>query len=147
MVMNREMRRASEREGRRLQKYKWSEFKDVTEEAIQKHLYFDPESKFSPDYVFQNNKYIVMCFKNSWRKGNYYTKVMCRRSDSAPIYSWNDLYRIKNEIFGEEIEAVQFMPKKSELVDDANLYWFWIEGNSKLVGLDKALEKIKDGHE
>jgi len=35
MVMNREMRRASEREGRRLQKYDWSEFKDVTKEAIQ----------------------------------------------------------------------------------------------------------------
>jgi hypothetical protein len=52
---------------------------------------------------------------------------MVRRSDSEPIYSWNDLYRIKNEIFGAEVEAIQFMPKVSELVDDANLYWFYIE--------------------
>ncbi len=49
-----------------------------------------------------------------------------RLSDSAPIYSWSDMQRIKNEIFGEEVEALQMFPKESELVDVANLYWMWV---------------------
>jgi len=127
--MNREMRRASEKEGRRLQKLGWDDFQDVTEEAIKRHLILnrDPFRAKFPDTVYRNNKYIVQVFKNVVRKGRNYIKVMIRRSDSEPIYSWQDMYRIKNEIFGEEVEAIQFFPKKSELVDVANLYWFWIE--------------------
>lgn len=125
--MNREMRRVSEREGRKRQAMPWDTFKNVTTEAIERHRILNKESNFRPDIVYQNNKYIVQVFRQVKRKGNVYTKVMIRRSDAEPIYSWNDLYRIKNEIFGEETEAIQFMPPKSELVDDANLYWFWIE--------------------
>lgn len=125
--MNREMRRISEKEGRRLQKLPWNEFQDVTEEAINKHKYLGGLESFRPNKVYQNNKYIVQVFMNVERKGKFYHKVMVRRSDSAPIYSWNDLFKIKNEVFGNEVEAIQFMPKVSELVDDANLYWFWIE--------------------
>ena len=127
--MNREMRRASEKEGRRIQKLGWDEFQDVTEEAIKRHLILnrDPFRKKFPDKVYRNNKYIVQAYRDVERKGRNYIKVMIRRSDSEPIYSWQDMYRIKNEIFGEEVEAIQFFPKRSELVDVANLYWFWIE--------------------
>lgn len=127
--MNREMRRASEKEGRRLQKLGWDEFQDVTEEAIKRHLILnrDPLRGRFADKVYKNNKYIVQVFRGVVRKGRNYIKVMIRRSDSEPIYSWQDMYRIKNEVFGEEVEAIQFFPKKSELVDVANLYWFWIE--------------------
>lgn len=127
--MNRAMRRASEKEGRRLQKQEWNEFKDVTIEAIKKHWKFNPESKFRPDAVYQNNKFIVQIFVSQIRNGRRYKKIMIRRSDSEPIYSWQDLFRIKNELFGEEKEAIQFFPKKSELIDQANLYWLWIEEN------------------
>lgn len=125
--MNRQMRRASLAEGRRLQKKDWNNFQDVTQEAIDKHRMLGGNPNFKPGAVYQNNKYIVQTFLSVERKGKYYTKVMVRRSDSAPIYSWNDLYRIKNEIFGEETEAIQFMPPLSELTDVANLYWFYIE--------------------
>jgi hypothetical protein len=124
--MNRAMRKASEAEGRRLQKLPWNEFRDVTEEAILKHLLFSG-NYFPVDKVFQNNKYIVQVFYHNKIKNKNMTKVMCRRSDGKPICSWSDLFRIKNEIFGEEIEAIQFLPKKSELIDEANLYWFFIE--------------------
>ena len=127
--MNREMRRASEKEGRRLQKLGWDDFQDVTEEATKIHLLLskDPCRGRFPDIVIRNNKYIVQVFNNVERKGVSYVKAMIRRSDSEPVYSWQDIFRIKNEIFGEEVEAIQFFPKKSELVDVANLYWFWIE--------------------
>ncbi len=125
--MNRHQRRASESVARKMQRKEWDAFKDVTIEAMEKHRFFNPDMKsFKPDFVFQNNKYVVFVQENQIRNDTKYLKVMCRRNDAQPVYSWNDLYRIKNELFGEETEAVQFMPPKSELCDVANLYWFWI---------------------
>jgi hypothetical protein len=123
--MNRAMRKASEAEGRRLQKLPWNKLEDVTVEARAKHLMFG--GKFFPvDKVYQNHKYIVLVFYHDTSKGKLMTKVMVRRSDGQAICNWQDLYRIKNEIFGEETEAIQYLPKKSELTDVANLYWFFI---------------------
>lgn len=127
MNMNRQMRRLSLQAGRQAQSKEWNEFKDVTVMSMSNYRASKPDSTFNPSKVFQNNKYIVFVFRNHLRDGKFYDKVMVRRSDAEPIYSWNDLYRIKNELFGPEIEAVQFMPKVSELVDDANLYWFFVE--------------------
>ena len=129
--MNRQMRRASEANGRRMQIMPWEVFKDVTTEAIERHRLLSPGSKFIVDRVYQNPKYIVQCFYGRDIFGKPATKAMIRRSDGAAIYSWSDMFRIKNEIFGDEAEAVQMFPKKSELVDEANLYWLWvIEGES-----------------
>lgn len=120
------MRRASNWNGRRMQNLDWNEFEDVTQKVLESRT-FENKRTFLPDKVYQNNKYIVFINNNNFRNGKYYTRVMVRRSDSQAIYSWQDLYRIKNELFGEEVEAIQIMPKVSDLVDDANLYWFFIE--------------------
>lgn len=129
--MNRKMRRMSEAEGKRRQKKEWNEFQDVIQEAIKRHLLFNPDSTFRPDRVFMNNRYIVQVFTNKMRNFKLYDKILIRRSDSKPIYSWQDLFRIKNEIFGPEVEAIQFFPPVSKLVDEANLYWLWIEVKNK----------------
>lgn len=39
---------------------------------------------------------------------------------------WSEKQRIKNEIFGEEKQAIEFFPKQSELIDEANMYHLWI---------------------
>lgn len=126
-MMNRKMRRLSQANGRRMQKLDWNAFKDVTDESIKKSKALHPERRNFPNQVFQNNKYIVQVFWDVDRKGRLYDKAMIRRSDAKPIYSWQDLYRIKNEIFGDEVEAIQYFPAKSELTDVANLYWMFIE--------------------
>jgi hypothetical protein len=123
------MRKASEAEGRRLQKLPWNKFEDVTSEAKRKHFILGGTT-WPVDKVYQNNKYIVQVFYNDISKGRQMTRVMVRRSDGAAICNWQDLFRLKNEIFGEEIEAIQYLPKKSELTDVANLYWFFIEEKS-----------------
>lgn len=135
--MNRKMRRLSEAEGKRKQKKEWDQFKDVTQEAIKKHLLLKPDSAFRPDRVFVNNRYIVQVFTNKLRDFKLYDKILIRRSDSKPIYSWQDLFRIKNEIFGPEVEAIQFFPPVSKLVDEANLYWLWIKVENKEVQISK----------
>lgn len=127
--MNRKQRLASLAEGKRLQKLPFNEFKDVTDFANKRHRQLNPLSDYCPDKVWQNNHYIVQIFYNNKRKGKLYTKAMICRSDSQPLINWQDIYRIKNEIFGEEQEAIQFLPPKSELIDVANLYWIYIETN------------------
>lgn len=130
-LVNRKQRREFDKkslsEGRRKQKLGWDEFKNVTKTAIEKHLALNPTSDFRPDFVWQNNKYIVQVFLGIQRKNRTYDKAMIRRPDARPIDSWSDLQRVKNEIFGPEIEAIQFFPPQSELIDDANLYWLFIE--------------------
>lgn len=125
MSMTRQMRRASKSEGKRLQALEWNDFEDVTTEAIQRHQLFDQNSKFKPDRVWKNNKFVVQEFWDRNFIGHRCTKAMIRRCDSQPIYSWYDLQRLKNEIFGEETMAIQAFPPQGDLVDDANIYWLW----------------------
>jgi len=52
---------------------------------------------------------------------------MCvvRRDRSSPR-DWRDLQRIKNEIMGEEREAVEVYPRESRLVDTMNASHLWV---------------------
>lgn len=125
--MNRKQRLASQSVGRKMMKLPFDEFKNITDYANNKHKILNPNSNHQPDKTYQNNHYSVQLFFNYERKGKFYTKAMIRRNDGKPLTSWNDLFRIKNEIFGEEKEAIQFLPPKSELIDVANLYWIYIE--------------------
>lgn len=52
-------------------------------------------------------------------------RVMVRTHDSRRIH-WSELQRIKNELFGEERIAIQMLPRQSDLVDSANMYWFFL---------------------
>lgn len=48
-----------------------------------------------------------------------------RRRDGAPIHDWRHLQQIKNELMGEECEAVELYPAESRLVDTSNKYHLW----------------------
>lgn len=48
-----------------------------------------------------------------------------RRVDRKTIRDWRDLQRIKNQILGEDCEAVELFPAESRLVDNANQYHLW----------------------
>lgn len=56
---------------------------------------------------------------------------------------WAEKQRIKNELFGEEREAIEFFPKASELVDEANMYHIWVfpEGVQLAFGLKEKGER------
>lgn len=77
---------------------------------------------------FRNNRYTVMIYDNHpLEKGGYAIRVMVQKHDDTPItFHWREMMKIKNDVFGEETVAVEFYPKKSELIDDHNIYWMWI---------------------
>lgn len=48
-----------------------------------------------------------------------------RRNDREPIHDWRDLQAIKNQLLGEECEAVELYPAESRRVDAANQFHLW----------------------
>lgn len=48
-----------------------------------------------------------------------------KRNDKDPIHDWRDLWRIKSELCGEEVEAVELYPADDRLVDTSNQYHLW----------------------
>lgn len=49
-----------------------------------------------------------------------------RRRDGGPILrDWRHFQQIKNELIGEECEAVELYPAESRLVDTSNKYHLW----------------------
>lgn len=129
-AVNRSERRLSDRNGARLQKLAWNNFEEISKIELREksETFLKIEGRRTWDKVWKNNRYFVFMTKNErvWL-GWWWSQVMIKRCDSQPIYSWSDVFRIKNELFGDETEAIQFFPKKSELVDSANIYWFFIK--------------------
>lgn len=123
--MNRLQRRASQANGKAMMKNGWNKFEDVTQEAVANSYTFK-QMRNPPDTVFKNNIYIVQAWYPTRTAWGVFTRVGIRRNDAAPVHSWSDLYRIKNELFGEEFTALEVYPAKSELVDVANMYWFFV---------------------
>ena len=87
-----------------------------------------------------NNKYSVHVRKSSPEdmKVGFYTgkesatplmgitHVSIKTHDRKPISDWRDMQTIKNELIGEEYEAVELHPAESRLVDTANQYHLWV---------------------
>jgi len=55
-----------------------------------------------------------------------------KRIDRKPVHDWRDLQRIKNQLLGEECEAMELYPAESRLVDTANQYHLWGYDDPKL---------------
>lgn len=72
-----------------------------------------------------NNLYSVqfICKKTSW--GNI-THLLLRRNDEKPDIPWSHRQRIKNELVGEEFDAIEILPAESRLVDQANIYHVFV---------------------
>lgn len=76
---------------------------------------------------FRNNRYIVMIMDNCPTTHGPAIRAMVQNHANTPITNhWAEMQRIKNQIFGEEVTAIEYYPKQSELTDQANIYWMWI---------------------
>lgn len=97
--------------------------------------------------IWRNNKYVVIVTRDS--KGNV-TTLSIRRDDRGHMRDWRDLQRIKNELAGEEVEAVELFPAESRLVDTANQTWLWCfpPGGYLPLGFSERLVQGPDeGHD
>ena len=75
--------------------------------------------------AYKNNRYVVMINDKAQTTKGKAIRCMIQRQDDTPI-SWLEKQKIKNEIFGSDVFAIEYFPAESELVDHHNIYWLWI---------------------
>lgn len=46
-------------------------------------------------------------------------------TDQSAAHDWRDFQRIKNDIVGEEWEAVELYPAESRMIDPSNYFYLW----------------------
>ncbi|TCX51947.1 MULTISPECIES: hypothetical protein [unclassified Dehalobacter] len=80
-------------------------------------------------------KYAVMSrkIKTAWGEIEH---VCIRNADNTDI-PWAEKQRIKNELFGKEVLAIEVFPAESRLIDQAGMYHLWVfpEGAELPFGL------------
>ena len=87
--------------------------------------------------VWLNDKYVVHVRRDD---DGFVMSLSIRRADRGWPRDWRDFQRIKNEIAGPEIEAVELYPAESRLVDTANQFWLWCAppGESLPIGFTEG---------
>lgn len=77
--------------------------------------------------AYRNTRYTVMIYDHSPTDKGESIRVMVQRHDDKPIpFHWSEMQKIKNQIFGNEVTAIEYYPAESRLQDVHNIYWFWI---------------------
>jgi hypothetical protein len=80
--------------------------------------------------MFANSRYQVSIWKHplpadGMPEGAECFHLSIKRNDGSAVRDWRDMQRIKNELLGDEAEAVELYPAESRLVDGANQYHLW----------------------
>ncbi len=77
--------------------------------------------------AYRNNRYTVMVYDNSQTTHGPAIQVLIQNHTNTPIVNhWREIQRIKNEIFGSEVMAIEYFPAETNLIDQHNIYWIWI---------------------
>ena len=114
---------------------------------------FPPIETWEIKRVRENEKYRVCIYELWWNKNEdkewgevkRIVHLSICRKDLRPVMEFDDLQRIKNELVGEEHEAIQIFPAESRLQDSANQYhlWAFVNGEHIPTGitLSRCVEK------
>lgn len=76
--------------------------------------------------VWANNRYVVVvrhCGENPATGPLVWLSIKSVENDAR--HDWRDFQRIKNELVGEEAEAVELYPAEGRLVDTSNQFHLW----------------------
>jgi hypothetical protein len=76
--------------------------------------------------LWENNRYQVVLRRREGGPFGPCVHLTIRSADGSARHDWRDFQRIKNELVGEEAEAVELYPAESRLVDTANHYHLWV---------------------
>lgn len=76
--------------------------------------------------IFRNNRFTAIINDNAETTAGKAARVFIEAHHAGREVLWGDLQRVKNEIFGRDVLAVQYFPRESELIDAANIYWLYV---------------------
>lgn len=64
--------------------------------------------------------------------GGPFVRIGISSNDETARHDWRDFQRIKNDIVGDEWEAVELYPAESRLLDPSNRFYLWCVPNGVL---------------
>ena len=117
---------------------------------FKEHLAFCKQSGLTKEQA--NDSYHYMKRLEHWMNDTYHVSIdkqtdmhglsfpvwhlAIKRNDRAPCTDWRDFQAIKNQLVGEECEAVEMYPAESRLMDTANSYHLWAfpDGHKLAIG-------------
>ena len=105
-------------------------------EAFVKIFYFSLETWAIPVWMNETYQVAVRRIDEEW------FHLSIKRNDREPIRDWREFQQIKNQILGEECEAMELYPAESRLVDTANSFHLFGTTNPKFrfpVGFQERL--------
>lgn len=82
------------------------------------------EDKIMKNRLFQVNIKRILVDESDDRMAVLHLSVKLISKEA--FHDWRVFQRIKNELVGEEFEAVEIYPPESQLVDTANQYHLWV---------------------
>lgn len=85
----------------------------------------DLEGVLPDGIVWRNSRYLVVVRTCGDGDSPAIVWLSIKRHDGLPARDWRDLQRMKNELVGVEVEAVELFPAESRLVDNANQTHLW----------------------
>lgn len=85
---------------------------------------------------YVNDIYQVNISEVKDSEGNAWEWLSIKRRDKKVIHDWRAFQRIKNELCGENREAIEIYPPEDQLVDEANQFHLWVlpEGRVSPIG-------------
>lgn len=98
---------------------------DVPQHIIEQHRITGNQP---PQQIWANDIYEVFLYDagidQPEQEGIVWLSV--KRYDRAPVRNWRHFQQIKNEVCGEDREAVELFPSESRLADSSNQYHLWV---------------------
>ena len=64
--------------------------------------------------------------------------LVISNNDQSARHDWREFQRIKNEIWGPEVEAVELYPAESRLVDPSNAFFLYRHPNAAKLGIKRG---------
>jgi hypothetical protein len=80
----------------------------------------------SGDIIFLNSRYQVNIRPLDHPVYGEVAHLSIKSRDKSARHDWRDFQRIKNELCGEECEAIEIYPAESRCVDTANQFHLWV---------------------
>lgn len=105
-----------------IHKQPWTPFREMEIPDIDKYI-GDAEP---PAHIFSNSRYQVSMWLDEDPTMGKFVHLSIRDHDRSARHDWRDLQRIKNELCGDEFDAVEVYPAESRLVDTANQYHLFV---------------------
>jgi len=92
--------------------------------------------------LYRNDRYLALVHDF----GAELEQLSVQRFDGEPIEGWDDLQRIKTEIYGPEFEAVELYPDEDRLVNLGNTRHLWvrIDGSRWPFGFEPLIPLIRE---